>query len=125
MRAFGGKVSLPPDFFPSAFEGVYVNHPTKDYRIKCAAGLLAGTFRGNAALEAEFCPIGLFAGSFRWHAEIRVEMPLGDTQRHTGIQLLLSGPPRHGVHCADQVIAGFRLFVEQRRGARGIEGESL
>ncbi len=103
--------------------GVDVDHPAENDGVEAAAGFGAGVFGDDGAVKAELGPVGGSKLIARRHAEIGVQMPHGDAQRDASIELIFGGTLRHGVHGADEFIAGGGFFVEKRSGARGIESQ--
>jgi hypothetical protein len=111
------------DVVEALLVGVDVDHPAENDGVEAAAGFGAGVFGDDGAVKAELGPVGGAELIARRHAEIGVEVPHGDAERDAGVELIFGGALGHGVHGADEFVAGGGFFVEKRSGARGIEGQ--
>jgi hypothetical protein len=109
------------DVVEALLVGVDVDHPAEDDGVEAATGIGAGVFGDDRAVEAKLGPVGGAKLITRGHAEIGVQMPHGNAERDAGVELIFGGTLGHGVHGADEFVAGGGFFVEERRGARGIE----
>jgi len=100
---------------------VDVDHPAEDDGMEAAAGFRAGVLGHDGAFEAKLGPVGAADLIARGHAEIGVQVPHGDAKGDASVELIFGGALRHGVHGADEFIAGGGFFVEKGSGARGVE----
>src|SRR6266850_1610595 len=105
---------------------VDVDHPAKNDRLEAAADGIASILRCNRTFETELGPVGaLELLALGGHTEVRVQMPHGDAQRNTGVELFFGGALGHGVHGTDEFIAVGSLLIEQGGRARSIEREGF
>ncbi len=111
------------DVVEALLVGIDVDHPAENYWMEAAAGFGAGVFGDDGAVKAELGPVGGAKLIARGHAEIGVEMPHGDAERDASVELIFGGAFGHGVHGADEFIAGGVFFVEKRSRASGIEDQ--
>jgi len=109
------------DVVEAVFVRVDVDHPAEDDGMEAAAGFGAGVFSHDGTFEAELGPVGAADLIARGHAEIGVQVPHGNAKRNASVELIFGGALGHGVHGADEFIAGGGFFVEKGSGARGVE----
>ena len=72
-------------------------------------------------METELRPIGVLELTAAGHAEIRVQVPHRDAKRHARVQFVFGRALGHGVHCADELVAGGSFFVEKGSRARSVD----
>jgi hypothetical protein len=125
MRADLVHVVHGVDVVEAFLIGVDVDHPAEYDRVEAAAGFGAGVFSVDGAFEAEFGPVGGAELAERRQAKIGVEVPHGDAQGDASVEFVFGGAFGHGVHGADEFVAGGGFLVEKRSGTRGIERERL
>ena len=113
------------DFVEAVFVGVDVDHPAEDDGMEAAAGVGAGIFawrwsRAGRTWSSRRCGVDRAAACRDWCAGATWRR-LGDA----GVELVFRGALGHGVHGADELVAGGGFFVEQGSRARGIEREGF
>jgi len=79
-----------------------VDHPAEDDGMEAATCGVTGFLRSDGAAQTESGPVRGTPLLSRGHAKVGVQMPSGDAQGETSVQLVFAGALRHGVHGAHQ-----------------------